>query len=176
MQLKNSETHYGHVARLLHWTSVALVLMSVMLGAELQALAADEANRELVARHASFGLLLLAVMMMRFGWRLQNFNPVRSYTINGFQKRAAISLHWFLYALVTSQCCVGVAQLLADGLPVAVFDLMLLEASDLGNHELHERLNDVHTSFANLIYITVAIHVCAAIYHQVFGLVDEQNS
>lgn len=176
MQLKNSETRYGHVARVLHWTSVGLLLASVILGAELAPPPSAQDRVEVIARHSSIGILLLAVMLMRFSWRLNSLNPVRSYTVSAWQQRAAISLHWFLYAVVISQCLVGLAQLFADGSPIEIFDLVLLESSGMRDDELRERLNDIHASFANVIYVVIAVHVGAAIYHQIFAVVDDARA
>lgn len=175
MPLKNTPKHYGHIARGLHWTSVTLVLLSVLFGTEIAALAEDEESSAALAKHSSFGLALLAVMLSRFAWRMKNHNPILSYTIAPWQKRSAMSLHWFLYALVVSQCLLGVAQLLADGSPISFFDWQLFHGSALAAPDVRERLNDVHARFAELIYITVAIHVTAATYHQIFGVVEENS-
>lgn len=149
--------------------------MSVILGAELQALPPGETDLDLTTRHSTFGILLLGVMLMRFAWRLRNLNPVVSYTISALQKRAAISMHWFLYAVVLSQCTIGVLQLLADGATIAISQYVIVETPAFRDDTICERLNDVHASLAKLIYIAVAVHVCAAVYHQIFGVVDEAH-
>lgn len=172
MPLRNSATHYGQVARALHWTSVALMLMSIMLGAELQAMTPADDKTLTIARHASYGLLLMAVLVLRYAWRLANLNPVLSYTLPAWQRRSAISLHWFLYAAVFSQCGIGLAQLVTGSIDIAVFDVTLVRIDGPVDGELAARLNDVHAALANLIYCAIAVHVSAALYHQVFGVRD----
>lgn len=176
MQLINSDSRYGQIARVLHWTSVALILTSVVLGSGLHALGPDETDDALLERHILFGSLLLAVMLLRFAWRLRNANPLLSYTIAAWQKRAAISVHWFLYTVVITQCLVGVIQVLADGAIVSVGQTALFATGSFAETATQERLNDVHARLTDVIYIAVAIHVAAALVHQVFGVVDEQNA
>ena len=170
MPLRNSTTHYGQLARVLHWSSVGLILVCVIYGTSIEVPPPGEDEAAQIARHSSFGLLFLAVMLMRFGWRLANPNPVLSYEIAAWQQRAAISLHWFIYALVVCQCGVGIAQLVAAGSSIAVFDISLVGPLPWQDAVVRDRLNDVHARLANVIYITVAIHVGAAAYHQVFGV------
>ncbi len=46
------------------------------------------------------------------------------------------------------------------------------------NIELSQRLNDVHLAVSNLIYWVLGLHITAAIYHQIFGVLEpeEQSS
>ncbi len=36
-------------------------------------------------------------------------------------------------------------------------------------------MHDLHVRMADLIYLAVFIHLGAAIYHQIFGVVDDDN-
>lgn len=172
MQFRNSEFAYGQVARILHWSSVALLLGTVVLGTRLTDASDDSETLQVLSQHVSLGLLLLGAMVARFVWRLQNPNPVLSYALHDIHKRCAIAVHWFIYAVVILQCCLGFAQLLADGEHVVLFEVVGVRFPALGDAELRERLNDVHETIANVIYVVIALHVAGAIYHQLFGVVD----
>ena len=171
VRLKNSPTHYGHVGRTLHWTSVALIVAVVYFGQSLDGLSELERLR-INGNHVGFGLLLLVLMIVRFTWRQRNANPVLSYSIRRWQKRSAVSVHWFLYAAVVMQCLIGIAQLVAERDTLAIFDRLIAWDWQLHDAVLRERLNDVHAAIANVIYVAVAVHVTAAIYHQIFGVLD----
>lgn len=170
--LKNSETHYGHIARIAHWTSAALMLMSIMLGIEIPTHHDSADQLPAIARHCSYGLALFGIMLARFAWRLHNHNPVASYTLPSWHRRGAISLHWFLYAAVMTQCAVGIGQLLASTTSPGLFGGNLIIPGALADAELHIRLNDVHAAMAKAIYAALGLHVTAAIYHQIFGVRD----
>ena len=127
----------------------------------------------IVAEHASYGLALLVVMLGRFYWRQVNRNPLLSYSIHPLQKRAAVSVHWFVYAAVIFQCVIGINQLAAAGAGLNFFGWQLIGSLGTANEQHLERLNDVHQAIANAIYVALSIHILAALYHQVFGVLEE---
>jgi len=172
VQPRNSKFAYGYVARVLHWSSVALLLGVVVLGTQLADIPDEPDAPQVLSRHVSLGLLLLGVMVARFVWRLCNPNPVLSYALHDIHKRGAISVHWFIYAVVIFQCCLGLAQLLADGEHLVLFEVVGVRFPAFGDVELRERLNDVHKTIANAIYVVIAVHIAGAIYHQLFGVLD----
>lgn len=175
MLIKNSVSHYGQLGRILHWTSVSLLFATVYTSNLFGALDDGSERNGFVADHISYGFALMAVMTARFYWRQTNFNPVLSYSIHAVQKRAAVSVHWFIYAVVIFQSGVGIAQLLSMGRGIAVFGVNLTGMIIPTNNVLAERLNDVHLAISNVIYVVLAVHITAAIYHQVFGVLDPET-
>ncbi len=175
VRLKNSDFSYGQIGRMLHWSSVGVLLASVVSANSMSSSTNGVSKVDLITRHASFGILLLVLMLLRFAWRLNNVNPVHSYTIAAWQRRTAISIHWFLYVMVIIQCCLGIAQIIAKGAAITVFDTILIEASGIRSVEICELMHDLHVRMADLIYLAVFIHLGAAIYHQIFGVVDDDD-
>ena len=173
MLIRNSETHYGQVARTLHWTSVTLLVLAVYTSTVLGDLEDGPERLAVIAEHVSYGLALLILMLARFYWRQVNHNPLLSYSIHNIQKRAAISVHWFVYAAVICQSAIGINQLVAGGGGLTFFGWDIIHSFGPPNSALAERLNDVHHALANTIYIALSIHICAALYHQVFGVLDD---
>ena len=114
-------------------------------------------------------------MLARFFWRQSNPNPIESYSIHALQKRAAISVHWLIYAVVIFQCVIGVAQLIAAEKGISLFGFQLIDPLATRNEEISQRLNDVHLAVSNLIYWVLALHITAAIYHQIFGVLDTED-
>jgi len=176
--VRNSTYHYGQIARLLHWTSVGLLVAAVYSSSLIGSLDEGAARNALIAEHVSYGLTLLCVMCARFLWRQSNPNPIHSYSIYAAQKRIAISVHWFIYAVIIFQSCIGVAQVVTTGQGVSLFGVQLSASLAAQDIELSERLNDIHLALANLIYWVLGLHITAAIYHQIFGVLDpeDQNS
>ena len=170
MRLRNTEYAYGQIARLLHWCSVAALLAAVVWGTEAAAHSDDKA---VLGQHVAVGLLLLALMLARFAWRISNLNPLLSYRLAAWHKRGAVSVHWLIYAAVVTQCLIGIAQVLVAEQPVMLFEQVPLPLLESASMEVRERLNDVHRAISELIYIVIALHVAGAIYHQLFGVVDE---
>ena len=170
---RNSETQYGHGGRILHWTSVALLLTLILTANDFDDLEQGVERAELIRTHASWGLLFLLVMSLRLYWRLSNINPVNSYSIHGWQKFSAKFLHWSIYFIVISQSLVGIVNILGAGHGIPFFDLFelppVMEKSEL----LYEVSRTVHYVISIVIYPLFAIHISAAIYHQLFGVLDD---
>lgn len=173
MLIRNSETRFGQLARLLHWSSVALLVLAVYTSTLFSELEEGADRSNLLVEHVSYGLFLLLVMLGRFYWRQTNHNPLLSYSIHAAQKRAAISVHWFIYAAVVVQCVLGICQIVVAGEALTVFDWQISGPLMEADSPLTERLNDVHKAIADAIYIVLGIHIIAAIYHQVFGVLEE---
>ena len=171
--LRNTARQYGLVGRLLHWTSVALLVTLIFTASEFEDLLPGTERQQLVLQHASYGFLLLGLMLLRLYWRYSSINPVHSYSIARWQKSAAISLHRTIYAVIIGQCLLGISSLVVAGLPLSLFGVVELPALMGANPELARLSNSAHYAISLAIYALFAIHISAAIYHQLFGVLDE---
>lgn len=130
---------------------------------------------DLIMQHASWGLLFLLVMLLRLYWRKINLNPVRSYCIADWQKFAAIFLHRLIYFIVITQSLSGLCHLYFAGSGISFFNFfkipLLINADEL----LSEISKRIHYVFSIVIYPLFAIHISAAIYHQLFGVLDHET-
>lgn len=174
ISLKNTETQYGLIARLLHWTSVALLISLVVISSEFEGFSDGEERAELVTQHSSMGLLFLIVMLTRLSWRIKNINPIKSYAIRNWQKLLAIALHRSIYVVMFTQCALGIYLLCLSGSEISFFGLVELPALMSKSEGLFDSTLNVHDVFANLIYLLLSVHISAAIYHQIFGVIDHE--
>ena len=170
---KNSETQYGWGGRALHWTSVTLLVVLILTGDGFADLEASEHRSSLVATHVSWGLLFLLVMLARVYWRISNHNPVQSYSIRKWQKYSARSLHLTIYFVVISQSLVGILNLASSGEGLAFFSFFETAAFMQKNVALYELSKGLHYSLSIAIYPLFLVHISAAIYHQLFGVLDD---
>ena len=92
--LRNTPHSYGHVARLLHWTSVFLLTLVIIYTPDSFSSETKNTTAEL---HIVLGGMFLLILLMRFIWRQVNPNPIHSYSIALYQKLIAISLHRTIY-------------------------------------------------------------------------------
>lgn len=173
IDLRNTYTQYGLIARILHWTSVAMLLTIIVVASEFTDKANGPEKLELISRHSSIGLMLLVLMMARLIWRNLNPNPIHSYSIQPWQKLMAVSLHRSIYVIIITQCFLGILLLLTSGEVFHFFDLFELPALLEKTSPLHETVLGVHYLISIMIYPLFAIHISAAIYHQIFGLIEE---
>ncbi|NKB35908.1 MAG: cytochrome b [Gammaproteobacteria bacterium] len=170
---RNTRNQYGLGGRILHWTSVTLLLTLILTADGFQDLGPGANRALLVKTHASWGLLFLLVMAMRVGWRLSNLNPIRSYSIRMWQKTTAVFLHWTIYIVVITQGLAGLLNLVYGGSSIAFFSVFELAAVMDREEGLYDLFRMIHYVLSVVIYPLFAIHISAAIYHQLFGVLDD---
>ena len=173
IDLKNSKTQYGLIARMLHWTSVATLLTVIVVASQFSDLATGPEKLEFISLHSSIGILLLMLMIARLTWRNLNPNPIYSYSIKPWQKLLAISLHRSIYVIIIAQCIAGILMLLTSGQTVHFFDVFELPALLDKASSIHVTILGFHYLISVMIYPLFAVHISAAIYHQIFGLVED---
>ena len=173
LNLKNTKTHSGLIAKTLHWTSVAMLLSIIVVASQFEGKLASPEKLKLISLHSSMGLIFLTLMLTRLTWRTINQNPIDSYSIKKWQKLTAISLHRSIYIIIISQCVLGILLLITGGETNRFFDLLEIGPLVEKNSIIHNLALSAHHFFSILIYPLFAIHISAAIYHQVFGLIDE---
>lgn len=174
MHIKNTTTQYGLVARALHWSSVTLLLTLVVLSSQFEGLPASGEKSRLIALHASIGLLFFLIMLARLTWRQVNPNPIHSYSLKNWQKLTAISLHKCIYIVLISQSAVGLASVVTSEKPIRLFNLFQLMPHMKEYVLLHHVFLNIHHFISIMIYPLLAVHISAAIYHQIFGLIDDE--
>ena len=170
---RNTRNQYGLGGRILHWTSVTLLVTLIRTADGFQDLEAGNTRTLLVRQHASWGVLFILVMFMRVGWRLSNLNPVRSYSIRHWQKFSAVFLHWSIYLVVITQALAGMFNLVFAGDGVPFFSILEIPGFMQRHDELLDSSKMLHYVLSVVIYPLFAIHISAAIYHQLFGVLDE---
>ena len=173
IDIRNSSTQYGLIARILHWTSVAILLTLIVIASQFSDKDAGPDKLALVIQHSSIGMLFLMVMLARLTWRNLNPNPIHSYHIKSWQKLLAISLHRSIYIILITQCILGLLILLTSGEPWHFFNLLEVPPLFAKADVIHKTAEGLHYLVSVMIYPLFAVHITAAIYHQIFGLVDE---
>lgn len=173
IHFKNTETQYGLVARVLHWGSVALLVTLILISGQFEEMEVSPERLELIITHSSIGLIFMLLMLSRLTWRNMNINPIKSYSMKVWQKIAAISLHRCIYIVLITQCVIGILMLLTVGEPIHFFEFFEIAPVMDKKESFHVFLKNSHAFISIVIYPMFAIHISAAIYHQIFGLVDD---
>ena len=175
IHFKNSKTQYGLIARILHWTSVALLLSIIVIASQFTDTPSSPEKLALISKHSSLGLMLLILMTTRLTWRNLNPNPIDSYGIKTWQKLLAISLHRSIYIIVLTQCLLGMLLWLSSGKPFHFFDVLEWPSLLDKPAPIHETITGFHYFISVMIYPLFAVHITAAIYHQIFGVVESNE-
>ena len=93
--IEHQRNGYTRTARLLHWVTAGFVLYQIPVGVLI---GADFELGPLYDLHKSVGTLILLLTIIRLAWRWAHLAPALPDDIPVAQHRAAVAMHWGLYA------------------------------------------------------------------------------
>jgi len=163
--MKNTENSYGAVAKSFHWLLFLMLTFMVVMGNYLASLPKGTEKLQAAGMHKSFGLLVLALVLMRLGWRLINVSPKEPEGTPAMQILMAHAMHWVLYVLMFAQPLSGIMMSQAAGFPVSFFGLFELPVFLTKNPELAQFFKGVHGTVWILLVLAVIGHAAAALHH-----------
>lgn len=126
MAIFNTTQTYGSVAKFFHWAMFLLIVLAIFVGLRMGGMEGEE-EEAMEAMHRSWGLVILTLLVLRFGWKLINPRPA-SPPGPTLMNLAAGALHWALYALILLQTVAGIVMSQASGEAVTLFGLFELPA------------------------------------------------
>lgn len=150
-----------------------MLLYLIVAASDFQEMVSSPKKSELIILHSSVGLIFLLLMITRFTWRYLNINPIKSYSIKNWQKLIAVSLHRTIYIVIISQCFFGIVMLITGGDPISFFGLFGIDPIIDKNEFLAKTVFEIHVFISILIYPLLGIHITAAIYHQIWGVIED---
>lgn len=172
MQLKNDELRYGVVAQLFHWTIVVLIIVQYVLADIADDLPRGAAKLAVLARHKSFGITILTLVLLRLAWRWMNTVPAEPPGLPRWQKTAARISHIGLYVLLLTTPVAGWLMSSARNFPVSWFGLVTLPDFIAPNRTAYDFLHEVHEFMALTLFWLALLHIAAALKHH---FVDRDN-
>lgn len=164
MALKNDAQRYGAVAQTLHWTIVALIVIQVSLAIMADDLPAGLEKLVIVTRHKSFGITILALVILRIVWRLLN-RPPPLPPMPRWQNIAAHVSHWGMYVLLLAMPLSGWMMSSSANYPVSWFGLFQLPDLVGPSKPLNDVMHDLHETFAVMLLTLIGVHIAAALKH-----------
>jgi len=179
---------YTAVAIVLHWAIAFSILFLFPLGLWMHERAEGGDLSAEVFRayqlHKSIGLTLLALSLVRLGWRLMNPPPPLPKHMPGWERFVAKATHWAFYALMfaiplSGWLYVSAGWSIHDDAPLPVathwfglFQVPALFGLNQAGVELREDVADsaldAHAVLAYAAMALAALHVLAALKHHLF--------
>ena len=170
MGLRSTSSRYGVGAQAFHWLTVVLVLAAYVLSKgdsySLYSAAADGIRR----LHATLGMLVFIVVVLRLLWRLIDSTPAKQ-PMPRWMAVAAKVAKFALYGLLIVIPATAVLGTWLEGIPVTLpgFDIAPQIAKA---HGLGQLVMEIHTILGNAILWVAGAHAAAALFHH-FYLRDE---
>lgn len=157
---------YTSVAIILHWTIAVLVLANWPLGYFSEAIEQQWAWSP-VAAHKSIGLRVLALSLVRVGWRLGHPPPAMPSSMPRWKKTAATVTHAALYVLIIALPLTGWLRTSSGKYPLTWFGLVDLPKFPIAPGSAQAATASFsHTVLGWAMVLLVALHVAAALHHQ----------
>jgi len=157
---------YGRAARAMHWFVAALAVMVVAFGWATGAAARNTPARgSLLLLHGSIGLTILAMMIVRILWRWRHPAPVLPPSLTRLEAALAHLTHFGLYLLFTGMPLAGYVNAAAQGHAVSLFGMVSIPPLLPIDLRLAQAAIAVHLVGQYLVYLLVAAHIAAALFH-----------
>lgn len=150
----------------LHWVMALMILVALAAGglvlANMQPDSPDKVAG--LGGHMIFGMAIGVLLILRLVTRIRNSHPPHAQTGNALLDRIGRWTHRGFYALVAGMVLTGLATALGAGL----FPIVYGGAADTLPPELAAMPTRVaHGMIATVLVALIALHIAAAIYHQV---------
>jgi len=175
MNLKNTVSNYGSVAKWLHWITAALFLgsyISVYYRHWFTEARTPE-NWTALQLHLSIGVTIAVVVTLRIVWRITNRTPV-SEPGTKLAHFAAHAGHYALYAIMIIMPITGYLGTGVNTEYFFLFDIpkfnstqLFLSGVNVPFEEFEKPLDYIHKKLLGkwLVWILILGHVGAALYH-----------
>ena len=157
---------YGRAARAMHWFVAALAVMVVAFGWATEAAARNTPARgSLLLLHGSIGLTILAAMIVRILWRWLHPAPALPPSLTRLEAALAHLTHLGLYLLFMGMPLAGYVNAAAQGHAVSLFGMVSIPPLLPINLRLAQGAIAAHLVGQYLVYLLVAAHIAAALFH-----------
>jgi len=165
MQWRNSDARWGSVARILHWTIAVLIIGLVVVGLLMQEMPNSLTKLKVYAWHKSFGLTVLALVLIRLGWRLFDRRPGYPAGMPRWQQRLSSAAHGLMYLLMLWMPLSGWLYNSASNFPLRWFDLVRIPPLAAPDPALKQLALSFHVYGFYLLGLLFTVHVGAALHH-----------
>jgi cytochrome b561 len=172
---------YSSVAIGFHWLIAALMLTNIGLAWYFGTLKGP-AEVAPLGLHKSIGITVLLLTVLRIGWRFTSRPPPLPATMKPWERWAARTTHFVFYGLMLGMPLSGWAMVSASPLikvhptvlygvvPWPAFPYPHLDSDTL--HDIRHLMATTHGTLALIAYAMIALHVAAALKHQ---LIDRDD-
>lgn len=155
---------FAPLARLLHWLMALMVIAMLFIGAGMAA-SVSQRHEWLLNLHKPLGIAILALVIVRLLVRFSTRQPPLPGDLPRWQVLAAKASHVLLYGLMLILPVLGWAMISAAGDPVMLSSSVQLPALLPANASLFALLRKAHGFLAYLLFLTVLLHLAAALFH-----------
>jgi cytochrome b561 len=158
------QLNYGTTAKVFHWLIVALLIVQFPLGWFMPHIHHGMKPGDAMTFHISFGITLLALIVLRFFWRITH--PVApASSLPAWQQLVSEAVHWLLYALVFATTMTGWIFASERGWSISLFFATPLPMLPIEGSLLARSIGNWHGAMEWSLLLLIGAHVAAAMAH-----------
>jgi len=162
---------YSRSAIFLHWLVALFMVLQFLAAWNLDNHEGPGAAGPISNFHASLGLTIAVLALLRLFNRF--VNPVPQLpNIPAWQQRSAEAVHIALLILLIVMPIAGVYAALNEGAEFRIFGVLSLPPLAAPESDLGEMGHELHEIGGTLLLVLIGIHVAAALYHHVIARDD----
>ena len=157
------QLQYGTTAKLLHWLIVALLLVQYPIGWLMPDVHAGPPGAPMTF-HISIGVAVLALIVVRFAWRLTH--PVApESSLPAWQRLTSEAVYWALYVVVLATTVTGWLFASFRGWSISFFYLVPLPMLASKSAASVKTFDGWHQAMEWTLLALIGIHVAVALVH-----------
>lgn len=166
MTAQDISVRYHRVAIALHWLIALAIIAMLIMGFVMEDVSPVTLRIEVYQLHKSLGLTILALSLVRLGWRLTHKAPPLPAAMPAWEKFGAKAAHVVLYVLMIGMPLSGwaVISTSSNKFPTHYFGTFLVPLLPL-DKGLHDAAESVHVLLAYGAIGLISLHVLAALKH-----------
>lgn len=157
--------NYAPIQKWLHWGMAALIAVMVVVGLTMTRLGDGPVKNFLYELHKSVGLVLFGLALTRIVVRLVRGVPEIEPGVPRWQRIAAYTTHYALYALIVLIPIVGWTATSSCCAPVKLFWTVPLTLPVPGDESFWKSVFPIHYALAFTLIGVVLLHVSGALQH-----------
>lgn len=163
--LKNTKDSYGAIVKFFHWL-ISMMVFVLLISGIIQINISDKPTVFfLFTWHKTVGLIVLALMVGRIGWRFVNVTPALDH-IPTWQRIASRLAHFAFYFLLIAMPLSGWIMSTASAHIPHLFGLYLFPMPGIPSSKpLAHTAETLHMIFAISIVTILSLHILAALRH-----------
>jgi len=164
--LYDSDSVYGWISILLHWTTSIAIIVLWFVGNEILNAEPDaiDAQRQL---HVSIAASAWLIIVMRIYWRIRSGHPhVKGQST--FIHRVAKIAHYAMLIVVLLMLVSGPLMVWSSGQPIGIFGWLSIPGPIGASETLSDLAWYVHSNSALLLMLLVLLHIGGALKHLMF--------
>ena len=149
-----------------HWAIALAIVGLVGLGAWMVGLTYyDPWYYDSLALHKAIGIVVLALALAKFGWKLVDRNPGFGPEVKPHERAGATAMHWLLNALMVMLPVTGYLISTSEGAGIDMFGLFDVPALVDVSAATRDLAIDIHFYVAYGGIALVGMHIIAALKH-----------